>query len=52
MSLMNKIRMDLHDKAMLEYLSAENKALSAFVEYNIMMGNIEDPSDDEESEDE
>ena len=44
--------MDLHDKAILENTIAENERLKAMVDYNVMMGNIEDPEEEEDEEDE
>ena len=31
-------------------LEAENAKQAAFIDYNVMMGNIEDPSEDEEEQ--
>lgn len=44
--------MDLHDKAVLENTIAENDRLKAMLDYNIMMGNIEDPEEEEGEENE
>ena len=53
MSLITRNKMDLKDKAVLENTIAENARLKAMLDYNIMMGNIEDPDaaeGDEEDE--
>ena len=50
MGLLTRNKMDLTEKAMIENTIAENERLKAMLDYNIMMGNIEDP-DAEESED-
>ena len=42
--------MDLTEKALLENTIAENEKLKAMLDYNIMMGNIEDPDAEEEGE--
>lgn len=42
--------MDLAEKALLENTIAENEKLKAMLDYNIMMGNIEDPDAEEEGE--
>ena len=34
----------------LDNLRAENAELKAMTDYNVMMGNIEDPAEDEEEE--
>ena len=52
MSVLTRNKMDLHDKAILENTIAENERLKAMVDYNIMMGNIEDPEEEEGEEDE
>ena len=50
MTLLNRNKMDLHDKAILENAAAENENMKAFLDYNIMMGNIEDPAEEEEED--
>ena len=53
MTLITRNKMDLKDKAVLENTIAENERLKAMLDYNIMMGNIEDPDameGDEEDE--
>ena len=53
MTLITRNKMDLKDKAVLENTIAENERLKAMLDYNIMMGNIEDPDaevEDEEDE--
>ena len=52
MSVLTRNKMDLHDKAILENTIAENERLKSMVDYNIMMGNIEDPEKEEGEEDE
>lgn len=52
MSVLTRNKMDLHDKAILENTIAENERLKAMVDYNIMMGNIEDPEEEEDGNDE
>ena len=43
--------MDIGLEKDFENAVAENESLKSFIDYNIMMGNIEDPSaDDEEGE--
>ena len=53
MALITRNNMDLKDKAVLENTIAENERLKAMLDYDIMMGNIEDPDTmegDEEDE--
>ena len=50
MALITRNKMDLKDKAVLENTVAENERLKAMLDYNIMMGNIEDPDAEEEDE--
>lgn len=53
MALITRNKMDLTEKALLENTIAENERLKAMLDYNIMMGNIEDPDameGDEEDE--
>ena len=50
MTLITRNKMDLKDKAVLENTIAENEKLKAMLDYNIMMGNIEDPDEEEEGE--
>ena len=50
MGLITRNKMDLKDKAVLENTIAENERLKAMLDYNIMMGNIEDPDAEEEDE--
>lgn len=52
MILINRIKMDLSEKAMIENTIAENERLKAMLDYNIMMGNIEDPDAEEGEDDE
>lgn len=48
MAVLTRNKMDLHDKAVLEKTIAENDRLKAMLDYNIMMGNIEDPEEEGE----
>lgn len=50
MKVLVRNKMDLADKAVLENTIAENARLKAMLDYNIMMGNIEDPDAEEEGE--
>ena len=50
MSVLKRNKMDLHDKAVFENLEAENEDMKAFIAYNVMMGNIEDPSEEEDED--
>ena len=50
MGLITRNKMDLTEKALLENTIAENEKLKAMLDYNIMMGNIEDPDAEEEDE--
>ena len=43
-----KKKMDIGLEKDFENAVAENEDLKAFIDYNIMMGNIEDPSAEEE----
>ena len=46
----NKLSMTLEQQAEQEYAQAVAARNKAVQDYNIMMGNLEDPSDDEEEE--
>ena len=50
MTLITRNKMDLKDKAVFENTIAENERLKAMLDYNIMMGNIEDPDAEEGDE--
>ena len=50
MALLVRNNMPLTDRAKLENAEAREAQLLAVLEYNIMMGNIEDPAEDEEDE--
>ena len=52
MTLITRNKMDLKDKAVLENTIAENERLKAMLDYNIMMGNIEDPDEEGNEDDE
>ena len=43
-----KRKMDIGLEKDFENAVAENEAMKAFIDYNVMMGNIEDPAEDEE----
>lgn len=45
-----KRKMDIGLEKDFENAVAENEAMKAFIDYNIMMGNIEDPSEEDEEE--
>lgn len=47
MALVERNKMDLKEKATLEYTQARAAQLMAMLEYNIMMGNIEDPAEED-----
>lgn len=48
MALLNRIKMDLHDKAILENAEAENARNAAYIEYIAMMEDIEMPTEEVE----
>lgn len=50
MTLVERNKMDLKDKADLENTQARAAQLLALLEYNVMMGNIEDPAEEYEDE--
>lgn len=52
MGLITRNKMDLKDKAVLENTIAENERLKAMLDYNIMMGKIEDPDEEGDEDDE
>ena len=52
MTLITRNKMDLKDKAVLENTIAENARLKAKLDYNITMGNIEDPDEEGDEDDE
>lgn len=43
-----KRKMDIGLEKDFENAVAENETMRAFIDYNVMMGNIEDPAEDEE----
>ncbi len=47
-SIITKRKMDIGEAKDVENAIAEREALQAFLDYNIMMGNIEDPTEEEE----
>lgn len=48
MTIIGKKKMDIGEAKDIENAIAENESLRAFVDYNIMMGNLEDPAEEEE----
>lgn len=52
MALIERIKISLKDKAALENAQAAEMQMKAIFDYNIMMGNIEDPDAEEDEEDE
>ena len=52
MGLITRNKIDLTEKALLENTIAENGRLKAMLDYNIMMGNIEDPDEEGDEDDE
>lgn len=52
MTLITRNKMDLADKAVLENTIAENARLKAMLDYNIMMGSIENPDEEGDEDDE
>lgn len=48
--LIKKRKMDLGLEKDFENAVAENEATKAFIDYNVMMGYVEDPSEGEEGE--
>lgn len=52
MALVERNRMNLKDRAALENAQAAEMQMKAIFDYNIMMGNIEDPDAEEDKEDE
>lgn len=50
MALVERNKMDLKDRAVLENTRASAAQLLALLEYNVMMGNIDDPAEDEGDE--
>ena len=52
MGLITRNKMDLTEKALLENTIAENEKLKAMLDYNIMMGKIEDPDEEGDEDDE
>lgn len=47
----SKRKLDIGKEKDIENAIAENESLKAFIDYNVMMGNIEDPTADEEEGD-
>lgn len=45
-----KRKMDIGLEKDIENAVAENEAMKAFIDYNVMMGYIEDPAEEEEEE--
>ena len=51
LSIITKHRMSIAERKDIENSIAEAEDMRAFLDYNIMMGSLEDPSEDEEEED-
>ncbi len=49
-SIITKHQMDIADRKDIENSLAEREELQAIIDYNIMMGNFEDPAEEEEME--
>lgn len=47
----SKRKIDIGKEKDIENAIAENESMKAFIDYNVMMGNIEDPTEDEEEGD-
>lgn len=47
----SKRKLDIGKEKDIENAIAENESMKAFIDYNVMMGNIEDPTADEEEGD-
>ena len=47
----SKRKLDIGKEKDIENAIAENESMKAFIDYNVMMGNIEDPTEDEEEGD-
>ena len=47
----SKRKLDIGKEKDIENAIAENESMKAFIDYNVMMGNIEDPTVDEEEGD-
>lgn len=50
--IIKKRKMDIGLEKDIENTIAENEQMKAFIDYNVMMGYIEDPTEDDEEEDE
>lgn len=50
MALVNRNKMDLHEKAMLENAEADNVRNAANIDYIAMMADIEIPTEEEEDD--
>lgn len=49
--IIKKRKMDVGLEKDIENTIAENEQMKAFIDYNVMMGYIEDPAEDDEEED-
>lgn len=49
--LISKRKLDIGKEKDIENAIAENETMKAFIDFNIAMGNIEDPTEDEEEGD-
>lgn len=50
--IIKRRKMDIGLEKDFENAVAENETLKAFIDYNIMMGNVEDPTEEGSEEDE
>ena len=48
--VIKKKKMDIGLEKDIENAVAENESMKAFIDYNVMMGYVEDPSEDEEEQ--
>lgn len=48
--LIKKRKMDIGLEKDIENTVSENETMKAFIDYNVMMGNIEDPSEEEDED--
>lgn len=48
--LIRKRKIDIGMEKDFENAIAENETMRAFIDYNVMMGNVEDPSEEDEED--
>ena len=48
--LVKKLHVSIEEQAEIEYANSQAAKTQAVQDYNIMMGNLEDPSDEQEGE--